>query len=601
MFSFVKNTSIWLQTPVMMKDNNEESFNLMIVLEKASLANAHLVITDNINPRFCLPVSILIDVNYSEDELELTFHEFNEMKLVFIPKHRKDIETFVSQFSLCSTISKQITDDFVEENTEFIKQYAKTDSIFPDSREKPNPSVLLPIDDKTTFNTWKRRNTHMNFSYISQLEDFQMCFITYNVAQQEPSEEIVPSICSIFKGSHIDAIFITLQEIDFGAKAVVVGSSDTKDSWSAIFRKVIRKISIDYALIKSDSLGGVYSAIFVKPDLTTHFSVKQPIEVRLGVAGLMANKSALIFPIFIGETSINVIAVHLAPHAGNNNTRIQQVEQILKTMPPADYSVMLGDLNFRILLTYEDALKYINENNIDKVRETDELLAAMNFTDVMKGFSEPLIKFLPTYKFDKHADTYDTSQKKRVPAYTDRIIIKTEQPRVAVGPSDTLVFESDVIRSQVEGFDFQTKDYFSLIEPKPNYPIKPECLVYDCLQTNYSDHRPVYAIYNFKIPIIIPEKSKTLDELMLKKKEDALLLSKPKVIVEVLDGKIVLSNKGACWVKWAITASSTKLSQERGILFPKESIEIESTITGSDPNVTFIIEGADPINVTPKK
>ena len=87
---------------------------------------------------------------------------------------------------------------------------------------------------------------------------------------------------------------------------------------------------------------------------------------------------------------------------------------------------------------------------------------------------------------------------------------------------------------------------------------------------------------------------------MLKKKEDALLLSKPKVIVEVLDGKIVLSNKGACWAKWAITASSTKLSQERGILFPKESIEIESTITGSDPNVTFIIEGADPINVTPK-
>ena len=600
MFSFVKSTSTWLQIPVLMKGNSEESFNLMIVLENASLANAHFVINDNIYPRFCLPVSILIDVNYSEDEMELTFHEFNEMKIVFIPKHKKDIEIFVSQFSLCSTISKQISDNFKAENTEFIKQYAKANSIFPETREKPNPSVLFPINDKTTFNTWKRRNTHMNFSYISQLDDFKMCFITYNVAQQVPSYEIVPAICSVFKGPRIDALFITLQEIDFGAKAVVVGSSDTKNSWSTVFRRVIREISIDYALIKSYSLGGVYSAIFVKPDLTTHFTVKQPIEVRLGVGGFMANKSALIFPMYIGETTLNVIAAHLAPHAGNNKERLQQVEQILKTMPKADYSVLLGDLNFRILITYEEALKYINQNNLEKVQETDELLAAMNFTDEMKGFTEPKLTFPPTYKFDFRSNSYDTSQKKRVPAYTDRIVIKTENPRIAVGPSENLVFESDIIRSRAEGYDFETPDYFSLIEPQPNYPIQPECITYDYIQTTYSDHRPVYAIYNFKVPVIIPEKSKALEDLMLKKKDDAMLLSKPKFTVEAHEGKIVITNQGVCWIKWAATSNSTKLALEKGIVFPGSSIDIQTEITGDSPKVDIIIQGAKPVTVIPK-
>ena len=42
----------------------------------------------------------------------------------------------------------------------------------------------------------------------------------------------------------------------------------------------------------------------------------------------------------------------------------------------------------------------------------------------MSDFYEGKIEFAPTYRFDLGTDVYDTSMKKRVPAYTDRIFWK---------------------------------------------------------------------------------------------------------------------------------------------------------------------------------
>lgn len=37
---------------------------------------------------------------------------------------------------------------------------------------------------------------------------------------------------------------------------------------------------------------------------------------------------------------------------------------------------------------------------------------------IFKGFQEPDIHFLPSYKFDIGKDSYDTSSKQRTPSYT---------------------------------------------------------------------------------------------------------------------------------------------------------------------------------------
>ena len=43
---------------------------------------------------------------------------------------------------------------------------------------------------------------------------------------------------------------------------------------------------------------------------------------------------------------------------------------------------------------------------------------------VFSGFEEAPITFMPTYKFDADTDVYDSSEKRRIPSWTDRVLYR---------------------------------------------------------------------------------------------------------------------------------------------------------------------------------
>ncbi len=67
------------------------------------------------------------------------------------------------------------------------------------------------------------------------------------------------------------------------------------------------------------------------------------------------------------------------------------------------------------------------EAALARLVEGDQLLHEQAAGRVAVGFTEGPLTFLPTYKLDKGTDRYDTGPKRRLPAYTDRILYRCRE------------------------------------------------------------------------------------------------------------------------------------------------------------------------------
>ena len=113
-----------------------------------------------------------------------------------------------------------------------------------------------------------------------------------------------------------------------------------------------------------------------------------------------------------------------------------------------DRAFFFGDLNYRIngsreaidslLAPADEATRQADEWGGDEAHwermravllANDQLRVAMHQRAAFSGWAEGAIAFRPTYKFDKRRrDEYDMSEKRRIPAYTDRVLWKPPPP-----------------------------------------------------------------------------------------------------------------------------------------------------------------------------
>lgn len=89
-----------------------------------------------------------------------------------------------------------------------------------------------------------------------------------------------------------------------------------------------------------------------------------------------------------------------------------------------------GDLNYRIDQRRETVINAINSHDFDFLLIHDQLRKQARHHPGfrLRTFTEAPITFAPTYKYDRRTSDYDTSEKRRAPAWCDRILYRCRDP-----------------------------------------------------------------------------------------------------------------------------------------------------------------------------
>lgn len=139
-----------------------------------------------------------------------------------------------------------------------------------------------------------------------------------------------------------------------------------------------------------------------------------------------------------------------------------------------DYVFWCGDFNYRIDLSNEEVKQLVRDRDWEALLAADQLKCQQKEGKVFRNYIEGQINFPPTYKYDINSEDYDTSEKCRVPAYTDRILFKKKYPTRC-------------------GEDITSLNYGKIAH-------------YGRAELKTSDHRPVVAEFLCDVLVVDPEK-----------------------------------------------------------------------------------------------
>lgn len=152
-------------------------------------------------------------------------------------------------------------------------------------------------------------------------------------------------------------------------------------------------------------------------------------------------------------------------HVGGGSSGFRRGDE---TLPEVfDRVVWAGDLNYRVNVPRAVADQLLAEGMHDVLIKNEQLgleRAKGGRLAPFAGYQEGPLNFPPTYKFDSGTDTYDSSSKQRVPAWTDRVLF--------AGGENTVTVDGDNAAGGLE-----LRAYRSVEELKT------------------SDHRPVLASF----------------------------------------------------------------------------------------------------------
>ncbi|KAF4400036.1 hypothetical protein G4B88_021250 [Cannabis sativa] len=228
-----------------------------------------------------------------------------------------------------------------------------------------------------------------------------------------------------------------LSEVDFSSE------EDDEDSLTNSFSN---RNHMKYSLVASKQMVGIFVTIWMRTELVQYVSHLRICCISRGIMGCLGNKGCISVSFQFHQTSFCFVCSHLASgeKEGDELRRNLDVIEILKnTQFPRicrspysripekildhDRIIWLGDLNYRISLSYSDTRKLLEAKNWDALFDNDQLNIEREAGRVFKGWKEGKIYFAPTYKYSYNSDSYagevhKSKSKRRTPAWCDRVL-----------------------------------------------------------------------------------------------------------------------------------------------------------------------------------
>ncbi|KAI0677390.1 DNase I-like protein [Trametes maxima] len=321
---------------------------------------------------------------------------------------------------------------------------------------------------------------------LSEYSTTKQCTIfvgTWNLNGRPPSpESLLPWLFPRPNTPEPDMLVLGFQEIvPLTAQQIVQTDPEKKRVWEnkildTLDRRPSKKSS--YILLRSHQLVGTALLVLVKQELTAVIRNVEAASHKTGLRGMSGNKGAVGIRLDYHDTSFCFLTAHFAAGHANVMERNADYRTIVsglhflkgKTIDSHQNIIWLGDTNYRIDLDNDRVRTLALLDDFDALLAADQLKRAMDERAVFEGHQEGPLLFRPTYKYDLGTDNYDTSEKLRIPAWTDRVLFKGNNLDLAV-----------YSRADLRG----------------------------------SDHRPVFAIFRAEVRIIDHVKRAALSKLLL--------------------------------------------------------------------------------------
>ncbi|KAM9201025.1 synaptojanin-1 isoform 4-T4 [Dugong dugon] len=288
-----------------------------------------------------------------------------------------------------------------------------------------------------------------------------------------------------------DVFAIGFEEmVELNAGNIVNASTTNQKLWAVELQKTISRDN-KYVLLASEQLVGVCLFVFIRPQHAPFIRDVAVDTVKTGMGGATGNKGAVAIRMLFHTTSLCFVCSHFAAGQSQVKERNEDFVEIARKLSfpmgrmlfSHDYVFWCGDFNYRIDLPNEEVKELIKQQNWDSLIAGDQLINQKNAGQIFRGFLEGKVTFAPTYKYDLFSDDYDTSEKCRTPAWTDRVLWRRRK-----WPFDRSAEDLDLLNASFQD------------ESKILYTWTPGTLLhYGRAELKTSDHRPVVALIDTDI------------------------------------------------------------------------------------------------------